>query len=224
MKAAVILAGCGYLDGAEIRESVLSLLYLDQQAVQAQCFAPDMAQYDVVDHAARQPVKGTRNILAEAARIARSDVQPLSELSHEAFDMLVLPGGFGVAKNLSDFAFTGSQCEVLPEYQEAIEAFYNAKKPIVAICIAPAILAAALKNKGITVTVGDDADIATAIAAFGNVHQNCPTDGVVVDNAHRIISCSAYMREDALGLIASGIEKAIGAAVAMVKNTSKQAA
>jgi enhancing lycopene biosynthesis protein 2 len=224
MQAAVILSGCGYLDGAEIREAVLSLLYLDQHTVKTQCFAPDIIQRDTIDHATKTSTTETRNALVEAARIARSDVKPLSELQENAFDLLVIPGGFGVAKTLSDFALNGANCSVFPEFTRVVESFYNAKKPIVAICIAPAVLAAALKLRGITVTVGDDTAIAAIINEFGNHHQSCASDDAVIDNAHRIVSCSAYMREDNIALIAAGIEKAISAGTHMAKQSKQQAA
>lgn len=224
MQAAVILSGCGYLDGAEIREAVLSLLYLDQHAIKTQCFAPDIIQRDTINHATKTPAPETRNALIEAARIARTDVKPLNELQENAFDLLVIPGGFGVAKTLSDFALNGANCDVLPEFSRVIESFYQAKKPIVAICIAPAVLAAALKQRGITVTVGDDTAIAAIIDGFGNHHQSCTSDDAVVDTAHRIITCSAYMREDNIALIATGIEKAISAGIRMAKQSKQQAA
>ncbi len=224
MRAAVILSGCGYLDGAEIRESVLSLLYLDQAGVMVSIFAPDKSQHHVVDHVEAQQVPGGRNMLVEAARIARSKIAPLATLNADAFDLLVIPGGYGVAKNLSDLAFEGANATVEPQFSAAIHAFYDAKKPIVAICIAPAVLAAALKNKGITVTIGEDAGTAGAITAFGNIHKNCASDEVCIDEKHRIASCSAYMREDALTPIANGIEKAIAAGVAMAKKSASKAA
>ena len=224
MQAAVILSGCGYLDGAEIREAVLSLLYLDQHAVKTQCFAPDVIQHDTINHATKSPVPETRNALIEAARIARSDVKPLSELKESAFDLLVIPGGFGVAKTLSDFALNGAECSVLPEFTRAAESFYNAKKPIVAICIAPAVLAAALKQHGITVTVGDDTGAAAIIHGFGNHHKTCASDDAIVDNVHRIITCSAYMREDSIALIAKGIEKAISEGVRIAQQSAQKAA
>ncbi len=206
---AVILSGCGYLDGAEIREAVLSLLYLDQQGAQVEIFAPDINQSDVIDHRSGKPVNETRNVLTESARIARGQIRPLAELDPKAFDALVLPGGFGVAKNLSDFAGKGPDAAALPEFAEAVHGFYQAGKPIGAICISPAVLAAILKGEGLTLTIGDDQGAAQAIEALGHTHEACMSEGVVVDSAHQIATCSAYMREDRLAAIASGIEKVI---------------
>ncbi len=224
MRAAVILAGCGYLDGAEIRESVLSLLYLDQNGVNAQCFAPNIDQHHCIDHVAKNEISQTRNVLAEAARIARSDIKPLSELNVAEFDMLILPGGYGVAKNLSSLAFKGADAEVIPDYHKAIHAFFKAKKPIAAICIAPAVLSLALKNQGIQLTIGDDVGTASVIAASGNHHVNAATDQVVVDKDHRIASCSAYMREDALASVAKGIEACVKAVIGMASEAQQRKA
>lgn len=223
-RVAVVLAGCGYLDGAEIRESVLSLLYLDQLGASVQCFAPDIAQYHVIDHLEKTETPEPRNVLAEAARIARSDVRALSGLDVRDFDALVLPGGYGVAKNLSSLAFKGADAEVLPEYARVIQAFYEAKKPIGAICIAPAVLSLALKHKGISLTIGNDAATAAVIVASGNIHVDADTDKAVIDTNHNIASCSAYMREDAIAAVADGIEKCLRAVVSMCAGDEKRKA
>jgi enhancing lycopene biosynthesis protein 2 len=216
-KVAVILSGCGHLDGAEIRESVLSLLYLDQHGADVHIFAPDKAQRDCINHQTGQPKEESRNILEEAARIARGKIEPLSALKPEAFHALVLPGGYGAAKNLSDLALAGADATVLPEFEAAVRGFYDAAKPIGAICIAPAVLCAALKGEEITVTIGEDAGTASAIEAMGGTHQNCATDNIVVDEAHHIVSCSAYMRDDRLANVATGIEKLVAKVLAMVQ-------
>lgn len=223
-RVAVILAGCGYLDGAEIRESVLALLYLDTLGAQAVCFAPDIPQHDVIDHLAKNETNEARNVLKEAARIARSDVRPLSELDAGDFDALVLPGGYGVAKNLSSLAFKGADAEVLEDYSKAITAFYDAKKPIGAICIAPAVLSLVLKNRGISLTIGEDAGTASIIVASGNEHVEAATDKAVIDSAHRIASCSAYMREDRIGAVAAGIEECVCAVISMCAENKQRKA
>lgn len=214
-KAAVVLSGCGYLDGAEIRESVLALLYLDQMGADVSIFAPDIAQHHVVDHLAKQPGQSARNVLTEAARIARSHIAPLSALNVDQFDILVLPGGFGAAKNLSDFAFKGSNATVLPELARIITAFHAAQKPIAAICIAPALLAIVLGKHKPLLTIGDDVATAETLESFGALHRNCPSEECVVDSVNRLATCSAYMREDALSHIAKGIEHTIRSVMEM---------
>ena len=211
--AAVVLAGCGYLDGSEIRESVLALLALDRAGVTVSCFAPDIAQYNVVDHLAQKPTMETRNVLVEAARLARSQVQPLSALDPAQFDMLVCPGGFGVAKNLSDLAFGGST--VLPAFAEVLRAFHDARKPICAICIAPAVVVAALGCG--KVTIGHDAGTAAGIVGNGGQHDDQPVTGFTVDPEHRLVTTPAYMIHDAcIADVSTGIDGAVRAAVGLV--------
>lgn len=224
MRAAVILSGCGFLDGAEIRESVLALLYLDQRQVKAGIFAPDKTQADVIDHVSKTPASESRNVLKEAARIARGDIAPLSQCKAADFDLLVIPGGFGVAKNLCDLAEKGADATLDIDFARVVTEFYKAKKPIAAICIAPAAVALALKGEGVTLTIGEDKGTTALIEATGNTHKNCSTDAAVIDETHRVASCSAYMRDDALAAIAKGIEQCIAGAVAMAEQAQRKVA
>lgn len=210
-KTAVILSGCGYMDGAETRESVLSLLYLDQHGATVDIYAPDKPQMHVIDHSKGKEIAGeSRNVLQESARIARGKIHPLAKLQPDDYDALVIPGGFGVAKNLSDFAVKGADCNVDEDFARVVRGFYEQGKPIGAICIAPAVVAAALKGVAKPVlTIGDDADTAAAIEAMGATHRNCDTDNFVYDEATRIASSPAYMREDNIAAIAEGIEGAV---------------
>jgi enhancing lycopene biosynthesis protein 2 len=209
-KIAVILSGSGYLDGAEIREAVLSLLYLDELGAEATCFAPDRMQHHVVNHLTGDEADESRNILVEAARIARGHIQPLNQFKAEEFDGLLIPGGFGVAKNFSDLAFKGAEASVDPEFASIVKTFAAAAKPIGAICIAPAVIAAVLGDHNAPlVTIGEDEGTAAAIESFGAKHENCASSDSIADNAHKIVSCSAYMREDSISEIAKGIKKVV---------------
>ncbi len=224
-KVAVILSGCGYLDGAEVREAVLSLLYLDQQGASVSMFAPNVPQMHVINHLTGEPTEETRNVLEESARIARGHVAPLSDLDAAQYDALVIPGGFGVAKNLSDFAVEGSDMEPDEDFARVVNAFFEQGKPIGAICISPAVLIGAIDQEDtkITVTIGDDEGAAQAIREMGGEHQKAPSDGCVVDAAHKIISCSAYMREDSIAPIAKGIKQVITRVIEMT-DTEQRAA
>jgi len=215
-KVAVVLAGSGYLDGAEIRESVITLLALDRAEAQVQCFAPDINQMHVVNHLTGEEVKGeSRNVLVESARIARGNIKDLSQANVNDFDALILPGGFGAAKNLSDVAVKGADADVLPEFKELILSFLDAKKPIGAICISPAVVAAAVKGaRKIEVTVGkDDGGL---ISGMGADHKSCDTTDICIDEAHLIVSCSAYMDDSArIKDVATGIEKLVEKVISM---------
>lgn len=208
-KVGVVLSGCGFLDGAEIREAVLTLLALDQRDLEAVCMAPDQDQLHVVDHLRGEPVDGeTRNVRVEAARIARGDVRDLADVQADELDAIVLPGGFGMAKNCSDFASKGAEASVHPKLAELLRAMHTAGKPIGAICIAPAVVAAALgADAGPILTIGNDAGTAAALEAMGAHHHDTPVDTPVTDVKNRIISVAAYMYDARLKDIAAGIDK-----------------
>ncbi|GGH90306.1 isoprenoid biosynthesis glyoxalase ElbB [Pseudomonas fluvialis] len=207
-KVAVILSGCGVYDGAEIHESVITLLRLDQRGAQVQCFAPNVPQLHVVDHYSGDEMDQQRNVLVEAARIARGNIKDVRELHVGEFDALIMPGGFGVAKNLSDFAISGVHCQVQADVQAAVQAFAKAGKPVGLICIAPA-LTAKLFGPGVTCTIGNDHDTAAAIAQMGAVHQECPVDEIVEDSTHKLVSTPAYMLAQSISQAAAGINKLV---------------
>lgn len=195
-KVAVILSGCGHFDGAEIRESVLALLALDSHEVSYEIFAPNENQYHTINHLNGEEIDKPRNILEESARIARGNVTDLKELKAENFSALLIPGGFGVAKNFSNFAFNGSQGEALPQLSKVINEFFTMKKPIGAICIAPALIALILGKNGIEVTIGNDQGTAEEIEKTGAKHFPCAKDEFHLDQNNKIATTPAYMYDD----------------------------
>ncbi|MCH8537600.1 MAG: isoprenoid biosynthesis glyoxalase ElbB [Alkalimonas sp.] len=207
---AVILSGCGVYDGAEIHESVLTLLHLEQQQATYQCFAPDIAQHHVINHLTGEESSEQRNVLIEAARIARGQIEPLSRLDADDFDAVVLPGGFGAAKNLTDFAFAGANAQVLAELQQALSAFIAAQKPLGFICIAPAMIPR-LFDTAVSLTIGNDQATAEAIDAMGGQHVNCRVQDIVVDHATKVVSTPAYMLAQSVLEASEGIEKLVQA-------------
>lgn len=197
-KAAVILCGSGFLDGSEIREAVGVLWALSREGVEARCFALDEPQHHVVNCLTGQEASGeARGQLVESARIARGDVRPLQELKAADFTFLVLPGGYGAAKNLCTFAFQGGQGKVHPEVKRVLEDFLGAKKPIGAVCIAPAILALAFPGKGFALTLGGPGDAAAEIAKLGHRHVEKKASEWQVDSVNRVVSTPAYMHDGA---------------------------
>lgn len=224
LKAAVVLSGCGHLDGAEVREAVLSLLVLDQQEVDVKCFAPNISVAQVMNHKTKKETKEKRNVLVEAARIARGDIYDLKEAKAEDFDMLVVPGGYGVAKNLSDLAGNKDTVIVLPEFEKLVLEFFGARKPIGAICISPAIIVAILSSEidkeesKIKVTIGDDKE--QLIEKLGGEHIKCDTGLSIEDEVYNVFSCSAYMRHDeGIYSVYQGIKHMIDS---MVKKINKK--
>lgn len=211
----VVLAGSGVFDGSEIREAVLTLLALDQAGAVAHCFAPDMPQAQVVDHFRKTPISGeARNVLVEAARIARGDIKPLSQAAASEFDAVIVPGGFGAAKNLSTFAFAGADCTVQPELSRLLLEMHAAKKPIGLICIAPVIGAKLFKA---SVTIGDDADTAAAIRAMGAVAVPKAVTEIHIDEPHRLVTTPAYMYDARLGEVAEGISRLVKAVLELAR-------
>ncbi|PAA16090.1 isoprenoid biosynthesis glyoxalase ElbB [Pseudomonas fragi] len=207
-KVAVILSGCGVYDGAEIHESVITLLRLDQRGAKVQCFAPDIAQLHVINHLTGEQMPETRNVLVESARIARGEIKDIREARVEDFDALIIPGGFGAAKNLSSFATQGAACTVQPEVLSLAEAFAEAGKPIGLMCISPAI-AAKIYGPGVICTIGTDADTAAAVTKMGGSHQECEVSEIVEDKARKLVSTPAYMLAKSISEAASGINKMV---------------
>lgn len=207
-KVAVILSGCGVYDGAEIHESVITLLRLDQRGAQAQCFAPNIAQMHVINHLTGEEMPESRNVLVESARIARGEVKDIREANVEDFDALIVPGGFGAAKNLSDFAVKGAECTVQPDVLALAEAFAEASKPVGLMCISPA-MAAKIYGPGVICTIGNDADTAAAVDKMGATHQECDVSDIVEDKARKLVSTPAYMLAQSISEAASGINKMV---------------
>ena len=207
-KVAVILSGSGVYDGAEIHESVITLLRLDQRGAQVQCFAPNIAQLHVINHLTGEEMPESRNVLVESARIARGNIKDIREADVDDFDALIVPGGFGAAKNLSNFAVEGASCSVQPEVLALAEAFAEAGKPVGLMCISPA-LAAKIYGPGVTCTIGNDADTATAMNKMGATHEDCAVTEIIEDKARKLVTTPAYMLAQNISEAASGINKLV---------------
>ena len=213
-KVAVILSGCGVFDGAEVNEAVLTMLYLEKADAQYQCFAPNIEQFHVINHLTGEEMDERRNVLVESARIARGEVKDLETLNADDFDALILPGGFGVAKNLSDFAVKGAKSTVLESVKVACTEFSRQQKPIAYLCIAPALIGH-IHPPGTLATIGNDVETAAAIDTLGAKHQQCEVSDIVVDDNEKVISTPAYMLANSVLEAATGIEKAVNKLIAM---------
>ena len=214
-KIGVCLSGCGKLDGSEIHESVITLLALDRAKAQIVCIAPDIDQLKTVNHVSGKEVAEKRSVLVESARIARGNIKNIKDVKATELDGLILPGGFGAALNLCDFAVQGSKCTVNKEVQRLIEEMHKAGKPIGAICIAPALIAKVLGHKHVKLTIGTDRGTAGTLESMGAKHVDCPVHDIVVDEANRLVSTPAYMLANSIAEAAEGIEKLVQKVVAM---------
>lgn len=190
-KIAVILSGCGVQDGAEIHESVLSLLAIDQLGADAACYAPDTEQTHVINHLTGEEMPEKRNVLVEAARIARGKIADLATLNPDDVDALLFPGGFGAAKNLSSFAFDGAGCTVHPAVEAAVKSMVEAGKPIGALCISPAVMAKILP--GALVTIGNDTGTIETIKAMGGKHEITSHGQITFDPKYKLVCAPCYM-------------------------------
>jgi enhancing lycopene biosynthesis protein 2 len=211
----LILSGCGVMDGSEIHESVCTLLHLDRHGAKVTFAAPDVPQMHVVNHLTGKPSGETRNVRVESARIARGPVQDLAETRGDRFDAVILPGGYGAAKNLCSFATDGAECDVNPEVARVLGEARNAGKVIGLICISPTIGAKVFP--GATVTIGTDAATAAAIRKMGSKHQNRATNEICVDEDHRIVSTPAYMSAQRISQVYEGIGKLVDRVMQMAK-------
>ncbi len=204
---AVILAGCGVYDGAEIHEATFTMYSIMKYGGQYTLFAPDKPQHHVINHRTGDVMPETRNVLTEAARIARGKIQPLSEYLPQNFDALVMPGGFGVAKNFSDLAFAGVNFTVYPEIANAINQTITAGKPIAALCIAPALFARILQTP--TLTLGHKPDDVALANKLGANHINTNHNEIVIDEKYKLVSTPCYMLDATIVEIAQGADIAI---------------
>ena len=206
-KFAVVLCGCGPMDGSEIHESVMTLLAIDRNECQYTIFAPDADQYHVMNHYTKEVMPEKRNMLVEAARIARGDIHPLTELKSADFDAVVFPGGFGAAKNLFTYAIKGTKAEVDAEVERVIKDFHAQRKPIGALCISPVLLAKVLGN--ITITVGTDERTIHDVETFGAQHINTQQTEVIADKENMVFTTPCYMLPATIADIADCAENLI---------------
>ncbi len=218
-KIAIILSGCGNRDGSELQESLSLMLAIDRQGWQYQCFAPE-GLFEVVPHVeiVDDEEEGTmvdteqRDIFVESARIARGNLLPLDQYSPNDYDALALPGGMGAARNLSSYAFDGPRMTVMDSVQDAILETYRAKKPVVAMCIAPMVLAKVLGRYEVELTLGDATNQAAQVAAgLGCRLKACGPTDVCIDTEHRVITTPAYMAATRISEIFAGAENMVAA-------------
>ena len=215
-KVGVVLSGCGVYDGSEIHEAVFTLLAIDRNGAEAVCLAPDM-EFAEVNHLTGEATGSKRQVLQESARIARGKITDIVKVRADQLDAVVFPGGFGAAKNLCNFAEKGAEATIHPEVARLLREMAAAGKPICAICIAPALVAATLgREYAPKLTIGTDDGTAGAIAATGSEHVACPVTEFVVDREHKIVSTPAYMLAERISEAADGIEKAVKATLDLI--------
>lgn len=213
-KVGVILSGCGYLDGAEIQEAVSALIALSQVGVKYRCLAPSKP-LSVVNHATGEATNEVRDVLAESARIARGQVDDIADAKGDAFDALIMPGGFGVAKNLCTFATEGPDCSVDAHTERVLREAHSAGRPIGFACIAPALCAKVFGDVGPSLTIGHDAGTAGALESLGARHTAVDVPEIVIDGANRFVTTPAYMEDTNPADVFAGVSKMVNAVLEM---------
>lgn len=213
-KFAVVLAGSGVYDGAEIHEATLTMLAIERQGGQYQCFAPNINQHHVINHFTGDEMNEKRNVLVESARIARGNIKDLKDFDGNNFDAIIFPGGFGVAKNLSNVAFAAADATVNPEVEKAIKQMYELKKPIGALCISPTIIAKVLGD--INITIGQDKETIEIVEAFGATHVQTEHGDVVLDEENLVFTTPCYMLDASITDIDDGATNIVYAMIEMM--------
>ena len=211
-KVGVVLSGCGVNDGAEIHESVITMLFLDRAGAEMVLMAPNIDQLHVINHATGKEIEGeSRNVLVESARIARGEIKDIVDVTSEDIDALIFPGGFGVAKNLCDYAMAGANCSVNPDVFRLVSEVHSAEKPIGVICISPAMMGKVMEKMGekVSLTIGNDEQTANDLTTMGAKHVTCPVQEIVVDKDKKVVSTPAYMLAGRISEAADGIEKLV---------------
>jgi enhancing lycopene biosynthesis protein 2 len=216
-RVGLVLSGCGFKDGSEIHESVIAMLALEEAGATLDIFAPDLAQSAVIDHFTGEQLSSSRNILRESARIARGKIRDLAKAKAEDLDAIVLPGGFGAATNLCNFATSGTDMTVNPQLARLLEKAHELGKPIGAICIAPVILAKVFGRYGCRLTIGKDLETAHSIEKMGAKHVLCNVQDIVVDDQNKLVTTPAYMLGHSVRDIHQGIRKLADEVVRQVK-------
>jgi enhancing lycopene biosynthesis protein 2 len=214
-KFAVILAGCGVYDGAEIHEATLTMLAIMKHGATYEVFAPDVNQHHVINHLTGEEMKEKRNVLIESARIARGHIKDLKTYDPNNYDALIIPGGFGVAKNLCDFAFKGADCTINPDVEKAILKTSGKNKPIGALCISPVILAKIFGD--VEVTIGQDQGTSEAIEMMGSTHVKTTHGEVIIDEKNNLFTTPCYMLDANIVQIAEGAENIVKAMMEWMK-------
>ena len=214
-KFALILAGCGVYDGSEIHETTLSMYAIAKRNCAYEIYAPDVEQHHVVNHITGDEMDEKRNVLIESARIARGKIKPMNEFDASQFDILLIPGGFGAAKNLSTYGFKGVDLTVNEQVAKAVRDMVNQEKPIGALCMSPVIIAKVLRN--VKLTIGSDQTTKKDIVTMGSEHVDTTHGQVIVDEKYKVATTPCYMLEGSIDQIGLGAENVVDKLIEMAR-------
>lgn len=227
MKIGILLSGCGVYDGSEIQETIFSMLAVAQAGASYMCIGVNANQHHVINHLTGEEMNESRNMLVEAARIARGEITPIEQVQPADIDALIIPGGFGNAKNLTKWAFSGPDGAILPEVKLLLVNMVNVGKPIAALCVSPVVLAKALEGSSIhpTLTIGSTAeDSPYDIQAFEQGLKQTGSNTiektireVQVDIPNKIVTAPCYMMDANMVEIHDNIQQAVNELINLIK-------
>ncbi len=206
-KIAVVLCGCGSRDGSEIHEAVLTMYAIAKNGADYQLFAPDVPQHNVINHVTGKEMEQSRNVYIESARIARGEITRLIEFEATEFDAVIFPGGFGVAKNLSTWAFDGPDAYINEEVKKCILDMVAAEKPMGALCIAPVLFALVLKK--VNLTIGNDPETIENLKKTGAINHEKTHGEIFVDKKYKLVTTPCYMLDANIAQIGDGAEAVV---------------
>jgi enhancing lycopene biosynthesis protein 2 len=211
---AVILSGCGILDGSDVWEVVLLSHYLSIKGKSPVFYAPDEMQKEVVDHLTQVPTDERRNVLKESARMARGEIRELKSLSGKDIDGIILPGGYGTIRNLADYLGEPKNGYLKPssDLQRIIREIFRRKKPIGACGLAGLLVASALRDildTPLTLTIGKDPELIRQMEGMGALHVLSKGREVVMDSEHKLVTTPASLLKLELNQMALSIENMI---------------
>lgn len=226
MKIGLLLSGCGVYDGAEIQETVLAMLAIQEQGAEYFCISVNKNQHHVINHLTGEEMPEVRNMMTEAARISRGQITEISDVSLEDYDAIVIPGGFGSAKNFTSWAFEGPKGTILPEIKEFLRIAVENKKPIAALCVSPVIMAKALEGSPFQpeMTIGSDkesspysiTDFTAGLESTGTITSMKTVAEIQIDTKNKIVTAPCYMMDATIIEIRKNIEEAIKATIHLV--------
>ena len=219
---AIILSGCGGMDGTETHEATCLMLAIKQNGCNYRCFAINENQKYVV-HSGMQQTSEKRNMLAEAGRLDRGITKDFAKLDKNQFDALVFPGGYGTGTSFSDFIeCNGTSCKknlnykVRAEIKNVIQEFHAQGKPVFAGCLATILPNGSLKGLKIMTDTGRYTE--EAIIKNGNKPVVCQAGEICIDEENKIITAPYYLSSKVdIDTIFAESDKGIKAVIALCK-------
>ena len=208
-KTAIILSGCGQVDGSETHETILTILALEQHNLDWEGLAPSGLQTEVYDHYTNTKENiSPSSMITEAARLVRGNITIINAVNASDYAAVIIPGGAGVIKNLSNYSTAGINFTIHPELLAFMATIVRLQIPAGFICIAPILIPKLYGNKP-KLTIGSNVELAAKIVQIGGEHCDCLANDIVIDHAQKIVSTPANMVAKNIVEVYHGIYKLV---------------